>query len=218
MDGYAGAGLAWKARENERKWEGFNGENYRLDDNKEVYDAALLGIAMAIRHATQRFGTDTQKITVFKDSQAALHRIKNDKEGSGQAFTRMVYRWERGLLKKNPTIGISTGRYLDIEVTRERSSRQLGKTGCHGAGRQWKLKRCMGYHLVITYKPGSQRKMPNSQRKLTNDSLDNQRAYQLRQSLGMRKEIKDASKKMHQYFFSWHPDMQISEKDWEEGI
>jgi hypothetical protein len=36
---------------------------------------------MSIRHAVQRLGTDTQKITIFTDSQAALHRIKNDKEG-----------------------------------------------------------------------------------------------------------------------------------------
>jgi ribonuclease HI len=50
-------------------------------NNNEVYDAELFVIAMAIRHAAQRFGTDTQKITVFTDSQAALHRIENDKEG-----------------------------------------------------------------------------------------------------------------------------------------
>jgi ribonuclease HI len=72
----------------------------------EVCDAELFGIAVAIRHAAQRFGTDTQRITVFTDSQAVLHRIKNEKEGPVQAFTRMVYRWERDLLKRNPTIEI----------------------------------------------------------------------------------------------------------------
>jgi hypothetical protein len=58
-DGYVGAGLARKAQENGRNWKGFNGESYRLGDKKEVYDAKLFGIAMAIRQAAQRFGTDT---------------------------------------------------------------------------------------------------------------------------------------------------------------
>jgi ribonuclease HI len=71
-DEYVGAGLAWKAQENERNWEGFNGKSYQLGSKKEVYDAELFGIATAIRNATQRLDTDTQRITVFTDSQAAL--------------------------------------------------------------------------------------------------------------------------------------------------
>jgi hypothetical protein len=55
-DGYVGAGLAWMAQKNKRNWERFNGETCQLGDNKEVYDAKLFGIAMAIRHAAQRFG------------------------------------------------------------------------------------------------------------------------------------------------------------------
>jgi hypothetical protein len=82
-----------------RNWEGFNGGSYQLGDNKEVYDAELFGIAMVIRHAAQRFGTDTQKITVFTDSQAALRRIKNDKKGPGQALREWSIGWERVLLK-----------------------------------------------------------------------------------------------------------------------
>jgi hypothetical protein len=50
-DGYVGAGLALEAPENERNWEGFNGESYQLRDNKKVYNAELFGIAMSIRHA-----------------------------------------------------------------------------------------------------------------------------------------------------------------------
>jgi hypothetical protein len=46
---------------------------------------------MAIKHAAQRFGIDAQKITVFTDTQDALHRIKNDKEGPGKAFARIAY-------------------------------------------------------------------------------------------------------------------------------
>jgi hypothetical protein len=61
---------------------------------------------MAIRHVAQRFCRDTQKIPVFPDSKAALYCIINDKEGSGQGFTRMVYMWERDLLKKNSTVEI----------------------------------------------------------------------------------------------------------------
>jgi hypothetical protein len=80
-DGYAGAGLAWMIQGNECNWEGFNGESYQLWDNKEVYDAELFEIAMAIRHAALRFGRNTQKITVYTDSQ--LHGIKNYKDGPG---------------------------------------------------------------------------------------------------------------------------------------
>jgi hypothetical protein len=68
------------------------GESYKLGDNEEVYDGELFGIAMVIRHAVQIFSTDTHKTAVFKDSQAALHRIKNAKESPGQVFTRLDYR------------------------------------------------------------------------------------------------------------------------------
>jgi hypothetical protein len=57
--------------------------------------------------------------TVFTDSQAALRRIQNDKEGPGQAFMGMVYRRGRDLLKKNPTIEIIYNGYLYIEVCLE---------------------------------------------------------------------------------------------------
>jgi hypothetical protein len=79
---YVRTGLARKVQENQRNLEGFNGESYQLGDNKEVYDAELFGIAVAIRHAAQRFGTDTQRITVFTDSQATLHCIKKSQRGS----------------------------------------------------------------------------------------------------------------------------------------
>jgi hypothetical protein len=45
---------------------------------------------MVIGHAAQKFGSDTQNITVFTDSQAAHHHIKNDKEAPDQAFTRKL--------------------------------------------------------------------------------------------------------------------------------
>jgi hypothetical protein len=50
-----GAGLAWKAQENDSNWEVFNGDSCQLGDNKDAYDAELFGIAMTIRHAAQRF-------------------------------------------------------------------------------------------------------------------------------------------------------------------
>jgi hypothetical protein len=34
---------------------------------------------MEIRHAAQRFGTNTQKMMVFTDPQVALYRIKSDR-------------------------------------------------------------------------------------------------------------------------------------------
>jgi ribonuclease HI len=128
-DGYVGTGLIWTAQEYERNWEVFNGENYQLGDDNEVYDAEMFGIAMAIRHAAQRFGTDTQKITVFTDSQAALHRIKNGKEGPGQAFTRVVYRWKRDFLKKNPTIETIYRWYRASGVPRNEAADHWAKQG-----------------------------------------------------------------------------------------
>jgi hypothetical protein len=77
-DGYVGAGLTWKVQENERNWEWFNGESYQLGDNKEVYDAEL---DMQRRDLVQ-----VLRILRFLDSQAALHRIKNDKKGPRQPF------------------------------------------------------------------------------------------------------------------------------------
>jgi hypothetical protein len=56
-DGYVEAGLAWKVQENERNWKGFSGASYQLGDKKR-YDAELFWIAMAIRHAALKFGTD----------------------------------------------------------------------------------------------------------------------------------------------------------------
>jgi ribonuclease HI len=58
---------------------------------------------MAVRHAAQIFCTDTQKIMVFTDSQAALRYIKNDKEDQEKPL-RSIGGWD--LLKKNPTIKI----------------------------------------------------------------------------------------------------------------
>jgi hypothetical protein len=111
----------------EHNLEGFNRERYKLAGEQKVYDAELFGITMAIRHIMQRFGRDTQKIPVLTDSKAALSCIKNGKEDPGQGFTRNVYRWERDLLKKHPSI--------QIGGTWERSSRPLDNTESYGASR-----------------------------------------------------------------------------------
>jgi hypothetical protein len=103
----------------------------------------------------------------------------------------MVYRWERDLLKRNPTIEI---------IYRSAP----GHRGVHGneAADHWAKQGAMVQAASESSKGTTSLSHINRVvrercqtviQKRINDSLDNHKAYQLRRSLVMRKAIKDAS-------------------------
>jgi hypothetical protein len=69
---------------------GFNGESHQLRDRREVYNAELFGI----KHATQKFDTDTQTVRVFTNFTHRLHFIasKTTRGGRTSLYENGLYR------------------------------------------------------------------------------------------------------------------------------
>jgi hypothetical protein len=123
----------------------------------------------------------------------------------------MVYRWERDLLKKNPTIEIIY-RWVPGRrgVPGNEAADHWAKQGAMVQAPSESLKGVWSTTSLSHTNRVVREICQTVTRKWINENLDGHKAYQLRRSLGMRKAIKDTSKKMHPYFLSWHPDVQMS--------
>jgi ribonuclease HI len=104
-DGWTGCAAVWKLL-GSREWQG---RKIFMGRNKEVFDAELYAIWIALRaardnqdawaaHLTRLGGP--QVITIFTDAQAALKRIRDDEAGPGQWLARRIIRVERQLRQK----------------------------------------------------------------------------------------------------------------------
>ena len=99
-EGHIGAGVAWWQEDEEKSQWGeysYRGDDFYLGNNKEVFDAELYAVVMAIKRAAQRETIRSRRVAVFTDSQATLTRIQSDQEGPGQHMTKMLFHWERKL-------------------------------------------------------------------------------------------------------------------------
>ena len=81
-NGRVGAAWAWKET---NRW---TSRRAHLGNNKEVYDAEVYAICMALKTFEEQQSPTTRKLTVFSDSQSAVDRIKSDTLGQGQAWAK----------------------------------------------------------------------------------------------------------------------------------
>ena len=81
--GRVGAACAWRTQD------GWAGRRFYLGNNKEVSDAELFAICLALRvfRARQESGRNN---TVFSDSQSAIRRALPDVLGPGQQWARAI--------------------------------------------------------------------------------------------------------------------------------
>ena len=68
-----------------RREAGWTGRRYRLDRNKEVFDAELYALCQAPNTFDER-GEEGQDYTILSDSTAAIERVGSDGMGPGQQF------------------------------------------------------------------------------------------------------------------------------------
>ena len=68
----------------------YEGKDYQLGTNKEVFDAELFAIYRGVRKATKLQSQTTKKVTILSDSPSALQRIQTDDESPGQAMARGI--------------------------------------------------------------------------------------------------------------------------------
>ena len=73
------------------------GRSFTLGSNMEAFDGELLAIYLALESAGMEVDESTKKITIYSDSTSALHRIRSDKEGPGQAMSREIRELEEVL-------------------------------------------------------------------------------------------------------------------------
>ena len=94
-----GAAVAFKRGD---RWVG---QGVYLGKNKEVFDAELFAITMALREFNSR-EEHGQGYTIFSDSQAAISRIQHDQTGPGQAQALRAKEIEQSLSERANTIEI----------------------------------------------------------------------------------------------------------------
>jgi hypothetical protein len=82
----------------------------------------------------RRDSVDTQKITVFTDSQAALIVSKMTRRAQDKPLREWSIGGSEIYSRKILPLRLSTDGYLDIEVYLETKQPTIGKTGGYGAG------------------------------------------------------------------------------------